>query len=271
MTHPKRKRQTTPPSHAVPTQASKAKRVRFSLQGPLSCRPIDRPAEAPNEITGEGMAQASVKKEEGEDGASDGRVDVQPNDEVGGNEEPTPERAPVESTTGVINDGPKVEPDLNDVRVDAAAFDHYPLGVDSSSDSDSESDSSDTEDSLDGDSLDDDSLDDSSEDSSSDDSLNNNSSPPTHPHPQHLHLPNPHKPKPSPQRPSHPLHHHKLQHRHRDTDRLPPDELQHATLHGGRLPPDELQPGRLLDRWLCRGLQQREGRERGGRVFFHDE
>ncbi len=92
MTHPKRKRQTTPPSHAAPTQGSKAKKVRFSPQGLLFYRPIDRPAEAPNESTGEGMAQASVKEEDGEDGASDERVIVQPKDEEGGNEGPISER-----------------------------------------------------------------------------------------------------------------------------------------------------------------------------------
>ncbi|KAI4221042.1 MAG: hypothetical protein LQ349_007945, partial [Xanthoria aureola] len=200
MTHPKRKRQTTPPSHAAPTQASKAKRVRFSLQGPLSCRPIDQPAEAPNEITAEELTQANVKEEKGEDGISDEIVVVQPNYNGGGSEEPTPERAPGESDTASINNGPKIEPDLNDVRVDAAAFDHYPLGVDSSSDSDSESDSSDTEDSLD-----DDSLDDSSEDSlppahpphhnpdgsSSDSSSSEDSSPPSPPpHHNPTHTPN---------------------------------------------------------------------------------
>lgn len=95
------------------------------------------------------MAQASVKEEDGEDGASDERVIVQPKDEEGGNEGPISEEAPAESTTGGIIDRPAVEPDLNDVRVDAAAFDHYPLGSDSSSDGDSEDDDSDEEDSLD--------------------------------------------------------------------------------------------------------------------------
>ena len=95
------------------------------------------------------MAQASVKEEDGEDGASDERVIVQPKDEEGGNEGPISERAPAESTTGGIIDRTAVEPDLNDVRVDAAAFDHYPLGSDTSSDGDSEDDDSDEEDSLD--------------------------------------------------------------------------------------------------------------------------